>query len=76
VLKLFSEAYIFGVVFVINCSWRKRYFFYFWKPDLTDLTMVLMWQKQNDGIPGLYTWLHVKHFHIFQFTFYLVHLIS
>jgi len=29
VLKLFSEAYIFGVVFVINCSWRKRYFFIF-----------------------------------------------
>jgi len=23
VLKLLSESYIFGVVFVINCSWRK-----------------------------------------------------
>jgi len=34
VLKLLSESYIFSVVFVINFSWRKVYFFYFWKPDL------------------------------------------
>jgi len=30
-LKLLSETYIFSVVFVINCSWRKRYFFIFEK---------------------------------------------
>jgi len=29
VLKLFSETYIFSVFFLINCSWRKRYFFIF-----------------------------------------------
>jgi len=29
VLKLLSETYIFSVVFVINCSWRKRHFFIF-----------------------------------------------
>jgi len=29
VLKFLSEAYIFGVVFVMNCSWRKVYFFVF-----------------------------------------------
>jgi len=32
VLKLLNESYIFSVVFVINCSWRKVYFFYFCKP--------------------------------------------
>jgi len=31
VLKLFSETYIFSAVFVMNCSWRKRYFFIFQK---------------------------------------------
>jgi len=31
VLKLLSETYIFSVVFVMICSWRKVYFFYFWK---------------------------------------------
>jgi len=29
VLKLLSETYIFSVLFVINCSWRKLYFFIF-----------------------------------------------
>ena len=31
VLKLLSESYIFSVVFVINFSWRKVYFFLFLK---------------------------------------------
>jgi len=53
VLKLLSETYIFSVVFVINCSWRKTYFFYLWKPALADPTIVLTWQKSNDSIPGL-----------------------
>jgi len=29
VVKLLSETYILSVVFVINCSWRKVYFFIF-----------------------------------------------
>jgi len=47
VLKLLSETHIFSVVFVINCSWRKRYFFYFWKPGLADPAIVLTWQKSK-----------------------------
>jgi len=50
VLKLLSESYIFSVVFVINFSWRKVYFFYFWKPDLTHPAAALTWQKLSDSI--------------------------
>jgi len=53
VLKLLSETYICSVVFVINCSWRERYFFNIWKPGLSDPTIVLTWQKYNNSIPGL-----------------------
>jgi len=53
VLKLLSESYIFSVLFVINFSWRKVYFFYFWKPALAHPTLVLTWQKSSDSNPGL-----------------------
>jgi len=49
VLKLLSETYIFSAIFVINCTWRKVCCFFFWKPGLADLTLVLMWQKSNDS---------------------------
>jgi len=39
VLKLLSETYI--LVFVINCSWNKVYFLYFWKTGLAHPTLVL-----------------------------------
>jgi len=50
VFKLLSETYVFSVGFVMNCSWRKRYFFYFWKPGLADQTISLTWQKRNNSI--------------------------
>ena len=46
-LKLLSETYIFSVVFVMNCMWRKGYFFYFWKPGLADPTISLTWQDRD-----------------------------
>ena len=53
VLKLLSESYTFSVVSVINFSWRKVYFFYFWKPGLEDPKIAITWQKSNDSNPGL-----------------------
>jgi len=52
VLKLLNESYIFSVVFVINFSWRKVYFFYIWKPGHAHPTLELVWQKLKISIPN------------------------
>ena len=55
-LKLLSESYIFSVVVVINCNWRKLYIF-FWKPGLAYPTLVLTWHKSSDIIPRFEIWV-------------------
>jgi len=51
-LKLLSEGYIFSVVFVINFSWRKVYFFIFENRVWHTPTIALTWQKSNDSNQG------------------------